>query len=224
MRNRYLVLALAAVLAIAVAVPAVGEVASTSYTPKEKKKEKKQNKRIKRALKRSKKAKNLANQALNEVDALDVRVTTIEQQLAAGGGGGAGPAGPQGPAGPAGPAGPGQAFGASLDGETSTINGGVWSVRFRADDDGVCDQVRISNLGTADGVAFITNVGGGGVILPPEPLDGGDNTTFDPAPLAKYELNMVSPQGVKDVHFALVDDQASGEGECVIAGSTIHLP
>ena len=140
MRKRYVVLGLSAVLALAVAVPAIGQssdptaTASLSLSGV--------NKKAKKALKKAKAANKKANQALNETDDLNVRVTNIEQ--AGGGGGGVGPQGPPGPQGPAGPAGPagtaaGATFFRTLDGESSNVSAGGFSLTFSADNAGNCN-------------------------------------------------------------------------------------
>ena len=128
MKNRYLVLGLAAVLALALSVPAVGEVSSSSDDPTATTSNvpKKWKKRIRKALKRSKQARNLAQQALDaantaqtDIDALIVRVDQLEQAGvgAQGPPGPQGPRGPQGETGPAGPQGPpGPTSAVALDG------------------------------------------------------------------------------------------------------------
>jgi hypothetical protein len=140
-----------------------------------------------------------------------------------------GPAGPTGPGGATGPGGPGQAFGAALDdpsNPTATINGGVWAVRFRANTNGACDQVRVSNLGTRNGILFTTDLSNSGTT--PTPVDAGDTFSFDPVSAGlgdgKYELDMVSPQGVKEVTFVNIDAAVIPGDDCVIVGTDTHLP
>jgi hypothetical protein len=141
--------------------------------------------------------------------------------------GATGPAGPAGPAGgatgPQGPPGPGQAFGFSLENNnTSTINGGVWSVRFRGSGAGNCDQVVVTNLGSTAGLLARTNMTNGGT----DPFDvgaagSGTNTvTFNPDNNTKYELDMVSSQGVKEVTFYNLNNSPL----CTIVGADIHTP
>ncbi len=132
--------------------------------------------------------------------------------------GATGAAGPRGATGAQGPAGPGQAFGLALDNETGTINGGVFSVRFSADAAGNCGAtVRLRNLGTADGVKFITNLSVSGTT--PAPFPAGDVEDVALANNTKYEIDMVSSQGVKEVTFIKRSNVA---GNCVVVGSDIH--
>src|SRR5829696_4687660 len=132
----------------------------------------------------------------------------------AGGPGETGAPGTPGAPGTAGTAGPGQAFGFSLDNTTGNVNGGVWDVRFRGDGSGNCDQVLVSNLGTEDGLLFRTEITDGG---PTDtiPIAAGDDFEFNPLNETKYELDLVSPQGVKEVTFVNLN---TPDG-CVIVGT-----
>ena len=87
----------------------------------------------------------------------------------------------------------------------------------------------MSNLGTQDGVIFRTILSGvGHGTTQPIPIDAGDTNSFDPvgagAGGGKYELDLASPQGVKEVTFVNIDAAVAGGDDCVIVGTDTHLP
>ena len=77
----------------------------------------------------------------------------------------------------------------------------------------------MSNLGTEDGLLFLTDITNGGTN--PIPIDAGEDFDFNPDNGTKYELDLVSPQGVKEVTFVNLNDV---DDACVIVGTDTHLP
>jgi hypothetical protein len=206
MSKRYVVLALAAVLALAVSVPAfAGSEATTSASAK---------KIAKKALKKAKKAKKLAQQALNENDAQDTSITNIEQQLAAGGGG-TGPAGPQGPAGPPGPAGTaaGATFSLTLDGNSSNVSAGGFSLTFSADNAGVCDHPELQSR--ADSWFWESNQTGA---VQDGDLDADEEINVDDPETGVVTARTNSGTARAQWEFGLSNNV---DGDCFVAGTVL---